>query len=95
MPGGYELDDQAERLSIICPEPGEWFQLREGCKYLLNPGSVGQPRDRDPRASFMTYDPMRRRVKLHRLDYDHEGAASAIRAAGLHPNLAERLQHGM
>ena len=95
LPGGYELDDPAQRLSMLTLEPGEWFQLRDGCKYLLNPGSVGQPRDRDPRASFMTYDPPRHRVKLHRLDYDHAGAASAIRAAGLHPNLAERLQHGM
>ena len=95
LPGGYELDDEAQRLSILNFEPGISFQLREGCKYLLNPGSVGQPRDRDPRLSFMTYDPGRRRVKLHRLEYDHLGAASAIRAAGLHPHLAERLQHGI
>jgi hypothetical protein len=43
----------------------------------------------------MTYEPASRKLKLHRLDYDHVGAARAIRAAGLHPNLAERLQHGM
>jgi len=95
LPGGYELDDEAQRLSILNFEPGAWFQLREGCKYLLNPGSVGQPRDRDPRLSFMTYDPARRRVKLHRLEYDHAGASEAIRAAGLHSNLAERLQYGI
>jgi len=95
LPGGYELDEQAQRLSPLVLEPGEWFQLREGCKYLLNPGSVGQPRDRDPRLSFMTYDPPRRRVKLHRLEYDHAGAARAILAAGLHANLAERLHHGI
>jgi len=95
LPGGYELDDEAQRLSILNFEPGVWFQLREGCKYLLNPGSVGQPRDRDPRLSFMTYDPSRQRVKLHRMDYDHAGASDAIRAAGLHPNLADRLQYGI
>jgi len=95
LPEGYELDEPAERLTHLRFEPGVWFQLRDGCRYLVNPGSVGQPRDRDPRLSFMTYDPAGRRLKLHRMDYDHAGAARAIRAAGLHPNLAERLQHGM
>ena len=95
LPGGYELDDQAQRLTLIDFEPGTWFPLRAGCRYLVNPGSVGQPRDRDPRLSFLAYDPANRRLKLHRLDYDHAGAARAILAAGLHPNLAERLQHGM
>ena len=92
---GYELDERAHRLSHLAFEPGVWFPLREGCRYLVNPGSVGQPRDRDPRLSFMTYDPAVRRLKLHRLDYDIAGAARAILGAGLHPNLAERLHHGM
>jgi len=92
---GYELDEGAQRLTRLTFEPGLWFQLRDGCRYMVNPGSVGQPRDRDPRVSFMTYDPAARRLKLHRLDYDFAGAARAILAAGLHPNLAERLQHGM
>ena len=95
LPGGYELDDRAQRLSMVTFEAGAWFHLREDCKYLINPGSVGQPRDRDPRVSFMTYDPARQRLKLHRLEYDHAGAARAIRAAGLHSNLAERLQYGI
>jgi predicted phosphodiesterase len=95
LPGGYELDDQAQRLTMITFEPGAWFQLRDGCRYLINPGSVGQPRDRDPRLSFMSYDPHHRRLKLHRLEYDHAGAAKAILASGLHPNLAERLHHGI
>jgi predicted phosphodiesterase len=95
LPGGYELDEKALRLTHLDLEPGTWYPLRDDCRYLINPGSVGQPRDRDPRLSFMTYDPANRRVKLHRMDYDHAGAARAILAAGLHPNLAERLQHGM
>lgn len=95
LPEGYELDERAQSLSHLIFEPGVWFQLREGCRYLINPGSVGQPRDRDPRLSFMTFDSAGRRLKLHRLEYDHPGAARAILAAGLHPNLAERLFHGM
>jgi predicted phosphodiesterase len=95
LPGGYELDEQAQRLTILAFVPGEWFQLRPGCRYLINPGSVGQPRDRDPRLSFMTFDTVHRRLKLHRMDYDHAGAGRAILAAGLHGNLAERLHHGI
>jgi predicted phosphodiesterase len=95
LPGGYELDDRAQCISPVAFEAGTWFQLREGCRYLINPGSVGQPRDRDARLSFMTFDPVHRRVKLHRMEYDHAGAARAIMAAGLHTNLAERLFHGI
>lgn len=95
LPGGWELDEARHSLRALRLEPGVWFYLRPGCRYLLNPGSVGQPRDRDPRLSFMTYDPKHLRVKLHRMDYDHGGAARAIRKAGLHPTLAERLQHGI
>ena len=43
----------------------------------------------------MTYDPRRRRVRLHRLEYDVHGAAKAILAAGLHSNLADRLSQGI
>ncbi|HNX95035.1 MAG TPA: metallophosphoesterase family protein [Holophaga sp.] len=95
LPGAYILDERAHLLSWVVMQPGTWFHLEEGCRYLVNPGSVGQPRDRDPRLSFMTCDFKRRRLKLHRMDYDHEGAARAILAAGLHRNLAERLHHGM
>lgn len=95
LPGAYELDEAAQTLTTITFEPGAWFQLRDDCRYLINPGSVGQPRDRDPRLSFLAFDPVHRRLKLHRYDYDHAGAAKAILAAGLHPHLAERLHHGI
>jgi predicted phosphodiesterase len=93
--GAYELNERDNRLDLLAFEPGTWFHLRDGCRYLINPGSVGQPRDRDPRLSFMTYDPTHRRIKLHRLEYDHAGAARAILAAGLHETLAERLYQGI
>ena len=95
LPGGFELDEGKGSLSWVPLHSGQWFQLKEGCRYLFNPGSVGQPRDRDTRLSFATYDPKKKRVRLHRLEYDNAGASRAIRAAGLHPNLAERLLHGI
>lgn len=95
LPGLYELDEEAHRLHWIRLEPETWFPLRPGCRYLANPGSVGQPRDRDQRLSFMTYDPRKGRVRLHRLDYDWAGAADAIDQAGLHHVLAERLRQGI
>ena len=94
LPVVYVLDERAQVLEELVPETGRWFPLRDGCRYLINPGSVGQPRDRDPRLAFMAYDPKRKRLKLHRMEYDHAGAAEAILSAGLHPNLAERLYHG-
>ncbi len=95
LPGCFELDEIAHQLNWISFQEEEWFSLRKGCRYLVNPGSVGQPRDRDPRLSFMTFDPAKRRLRLHRLDYDHKGAARAIRQAGLHAHLADRLAYGI
>jgi len=95
LPGAFELDQARGTLRWINLQAGEWFYLQPGCRYLINPGSVGQPRDRDPRLSFASYDVARRRVKLHRMPYDCNGAAKAIRAAGLHSHLADRLSHGI
>lgn len=95
LPGCFELDESRGQLNWICLQAGEWFELQPHSRYLVNPGSVGQPRDRDSRVSFMTFDPKRRRLRLHRLDYDVKGAAKAIRDAGLHRNLADRLGQGI
>jgi predicted phosphodiesterase len=95
LPGCFELDEANGQLNWISLHPGEWFNLQPHCRYLANPGSVGQPRDRDPRVSFMTFDPRHRRLRLHRLEYDVKGAAKAILAAGLHHNLADRLGQGI
>jgi predicted phosphodiesterase len=63
-------------------------------EWLLNPGSVGQPRDGDPRAAWLLLDLDRLTARYHRCDYDIPGAASAIRAAHLPDSLAERLEYG-
>jgi predicted phosphodiesterase len=66
-------------------KPGEW---------LINPGSVGQPRDGDPRAAWLELDLDAWNAVYRRVDYDIDGAAAAIRAARLPDSLAERLVYG-
>ncbi|HYM45321.1 MAG TPA: metallophosphoesterase family protein [Solirubrobacteraceae bacterium] len=63
-------------------------------EWLLNPGSVGQPRDGDPRASWLLLDLEGQTASFRRTAYDVAGAATAIRAARLPDSLAERLEYG-
>ncbi len=63
-------------------------------RYLINPGSVGQPRDRNPAASYALYDAKRRVVHFHRVPYDVEKARQKIRRAGLPAILGDRLEVG-
>ena len=63
-------------------------------EWLLNPGSVGQPRDGDPRAAWLLLDLDEPSVSFERTDYDIAGAAAAIRTARLPDSLAERLEYG-
>jgi len=65
-----------------------------GGEWLLNPGSVGQPRDGDPRAAWLMLDLDAMAARFHRVRYDIAGAAAAIRAARLPDSLAERLEYG-
>ncbi len=67
------------------------FELPEG-PVIVNVGSVGQPRDGDPRACFVVVDD--RRVEYHRVSYDFHSTQAKILGAGLHPALAERLARG-
>jgi len=66
----------------------------ETAAYLVNPGSVGQPRDHDPRAAFAIYDSAARRVEYHRVEYDMRLTASKIVDAGLPEMLGSRLFRG-
>ncbi|MGI8632972.1 MAG: metallophosphoesterase family protein [Solirubrobacterales bacterium] len=66
----------------------------DGREWLVNPGSVGQPRDGDPRAAWLELDLERERATWHRTPYDVAAAASAILEAGLPEMLARRLEAG-
>jgi diadenosine tetraphosphatase ApaH/serine/threonine PP2A family protein phosphatase len=63
-------------------------------RYLINPGSVGQPRDRDPRAAYMIYDSEEQVVLLRRVEYPVAEAQERILEAGLPRLLADRLALG-
>jgi diadenosine tetraphosphatase ApaH/serine/threonine PP2A family protein phosphatase len=69
------------------------LDLAEG-RWLINPGSVGQPRDGDPRAAWLELDTGEPSARFHRVDYDIEAAARQILDAGLPARLADRLQVG-
>jgi diadenosine tetraphosphatase ApaH/serine/threonine PP2A family protein phosphatase len=68
--------------------------VKKGLPVLVNVGSVGQPRDGDPRAVYCLYDTEKEEAVLHRLDYDFEETGRKILAAGLPAILAERLRIG-
>lgn len=71
--------------------PGGVLKLEPAERYILNPGSVGQPRDGDRRAAYGIYDDRNLTFEIFRLEYDNEKAARKIRKAGLPKFLADRL----
>lgn len=73
---------------------GQSLQLKAGRRYICNPGSVGQPRDNDPRASFGVLNTRRWTFTIRRVEYDIDAAQDATHAAGLPPILADRLALG-
>ena len=68
--------------------------LEPGQRYLMNPGSVGQPRDRDPRASYAILDTDQGRIYVYRVAYRASVARRRILSAGLPPVLGDRLLYG-
>jgi diadenosine tetraphosphatase ApaH/serine/threonine PP2A family protein phosphatase len=72
----------------------EHLKLEPGCRYFINVGSVGQPRDGDPRASYCIYDAGEESVELFRLTYDIETTKQKILDASLPEKLAVRLDYG-
>jgi predicted phosphodiesterase len=82
-----------ERLRVIAPGSGGQLEL-DGQRALINPGSVGQPRDGDPDSSYLILDPDAATVTWHRVAYDIAAVQAAIRGAGLPGRLADRLAYG-
>jgi diadenosine tetraphosphatase ApaH/serine/threonine PP2A family protein phosphatase len=64
-------------------KPGQFMSLESWARYLVNPGSVGQSRDGDPRAAFLVYDDLEQTLRFHRVEYDWELCYRKAEQAGL------------
>ncbi len=80
--------------TVLTVAPSFRFKLEPGVRYLINPGSIGQPRDGNPLASFAIYDAEARTVHIHRVAYRVEETQDKILKAGLPRPLADRLALG-
>jgi diadenosine tetraphosphatase ApaH/serine/threonine PP2A family protein phosphatase len=89
VPAVFSLEDGRMDLSFK-----NKFKLKKKAKYIINVGSVGQPRDGDRRACYCVYDSAREEVELRRVEYDVETAQKKIIDAGLPRMLADRLTFG-
>jgi diadenosine tetraphosphatase ApaH/serine/threonine PP2A family protein phosphatase len=99
LPYVVEFDLGRWRVTRALSKPGELSDVAyedrpEALRYLINPGSVGQPRDGDPRASCALVDTERRTASIRRVAYDVATAQRKIREAGLPEFLAQRLSIG-
>lgn len=83
-----------DKLLKFQPTPGVAVPVPAHRHWLATVGSVGQPRDGSPRAMYALLDPVQGQLTFHRVAYDHEAAAEAIRRAGLPEFFAERLELG-
>lgn len=92
LPYVYRLKDGYVQ-SMLVVEPMT-LTLERDCRYLINPGSVGQPRDRDWRTSFAVWDDEKDTIRFCRLAYDVATTQQAIMEAGLPAILADRLSSG-
>ena len=84
----------AGTLREFNPESGVPVPLSATCRYVINVGSVGQPRDGNNASCYVLYDSVAGTVTFYRLPYDYMSAAEKIRAAGLNERFAERLALG-
>jgi diadenosine tetraphosphatase ApaH/serine/threonine PP2A family protein phosphatase len=99
--GGFWINNEAEGEGGLQPRyqspsgPQKLtLELDPSARYLINPGSVGQPRDYDPRAAFLVYDTEANSITFYRVPYDIGRAQKKIISAGLPERLAIRLAEG-
>jgi predicted phosphodiesterase len=88
----FQYQAEKDEMSIKVPGPGESYELKE--RAILNPGSVGQPRDRDPRAAYAILNPEAVTWEPRRVQYDIKSVQKRILDADLPPRHAERLAGG-
>jgi len=99
VPFVFEYDTARRGLRRLLSRPKELENVSVGGspaerRYVVNPGSVGQPRDGDPRACYALLDTDAQQLSVHRVPYDVQAAQRKIREAELPELLAERLAVG-
>jgi diadenosine tetraphosphatase ApaH/serine/threonine PP2A family protein phosphatase len=94
VPVVYQRDGKTDLGLVPADNDQVQLELQPAVRYLVNPGSVGQPRNGDPRAAFAVYDGDLGVLTLRRVEYDVEAAQRRIFAAGLPASLAHRLALG-
>jgi predicted phosphodiesterase len=96
LQGGFIWNrSRVETIARVAPRNDrQVMEIDPECAYLINPGSIGQPRDGDPRAAYVIYDPDAAMITYFRVPYDIESAQKRIHAAGLPTILADRLSVG-
>lgn len=93
IPSVFSLEPHGIRVDVVRGDRVR-VRLKRDCRYLINPGSIGQPRDRNPAASFAFYDTEERTVTFERVPYDVEKTREKIHRAGLPGMLGDRLLMG-
>jgi predicted phosphodiesterase len=92
LPIIFHYPQSSTNARPVIPEPNSQILLSP--RAIINPGSVGQPRDRDPRASYMIYDPMEDMLEYHRVQYDIHAVQQRMKSAGLPDRHIRRLEAG-
>ena len=92
LPIAYVSANGSRELHWTVPPEGECIEIQS--RAILNPGSVGQPRDHDPRASYAIFYPEKNGWEIHRVEYDIRSVQKRIRAADLPMRHALRLIEG-
>jgi predicted phosphodiesterase len=82
-------------IYLRSPDHATYVPVADTNRQLFNCGSVGQPRDGDPRSSYLIYDDVKRRVEFYRVEYDFVTAGEKIVMAGLPEAFAHRLASGV
>jgi predicted phosphodiesterase len=92
LPLAFTVNASGDSVNRTLLQPGNVFTIESRC--IFNPGSVGQPRDHDPRASYGILDPEEQTWEIHRVKYDVKKTQKAIEKAGLPEKLCRRLEEG-
>jgi diadenosine tetraphosphatase ApaH/serine/threonine PP2A family protein phosphatase len=94
VPTIFALHEEESRVEFMAAQHQQVVQLQPGSRYIFNPGSVGQPRDGDPRAAYAIWDTEAATIRFERVAYDIAATQRLMSAAGLPQMLVERLSYG-